>query len=842
MAENLILEGRYIQQYQIAEGGFANIFRGWDEKENKPIIIKVLKQENFGKNATILEMFVNEADILKKLDHENIVALYDFTKNLSELQIYMLMEYIIGPDVGKLLRQLNHRGERFSHEFTAYIIAETADALDYAHRFRDPDTHDWLRIVHRDVTPSNIMIQLNGQVKLIDFGVAKLRPYFVKAAHNKLLRGKYPYMSPEQVQDKADLNSRSDLFSIGSVFYEMIKGEKLFDINDQKDLHILRAAKVDSKIKDLDCPDIFKSVLSTLLEKNPDERYALAEQLKDILEEFYRVQGYTKEDIKNRLHDLICNLYPGTKSEGETGSNVSGQDQTLVIDQKIDFTMESDLNNLKKRGSFPWENDKQPGKAEGGETVISKFRRIIVEYKKKIIKTLIWTAVVFVVFSAMDTFFAHQDKPITKWGKYLDEKLFPPTIDIDTVPSNAVVYLEGERLDRRTPLSIRKISPGNHTFRFVWTGIGSIEDEIFVLNKEQKKRENIKTQKHTTAFQIPVYFESNPPGAQVWAKTESSQFDSRIGGEQSTPFESNWRADKPFDIEMRFGTFESIKGLNINMSVLPKEDFYIRSRQKWKVHINSGNKLSIYITGTFTKEIMVKTWPEDSKLRILPEQTPLPQQTAEGYELELAVGRRVLEISRELFETQKDTITIHEYSPDVFTYSLERNYLIRAFDRHSDNYDDIEANIRAVKHPNTDNQTVFSSVTPDSLLLTREFNIRFRKSGYEPRNQIKFNHFENGEPRRDRFLVGLDRQAYPLTIIVQDSTTNDPISYATIDVLDGSNNEVAFGTTDDQGRVSNNVAWGKKRFQIEVMGNTYTKTDSIGQNMGELIIRLDLDK
>ena len=220
--------GKYRLIRSLGRGGMGDVWLAEHEGPDRFVRRVALKLVAHGtrEDSSLHRRLSREARLVSRLTHPNIVALYDFDKDLESEIFYLAMEYIDGMDGKELLSQLRLRGTRgLPLSFVYYVAGECLAALAYAHGLRD-DEGNSLEIVHRDVSPSNILLSTDGKVKITDFGIAKSRNLSAVTTEDVFV-GKIPYMSPEQVED-IPLDSRSDLWSLGVVLYEMATGLRLF--------------------------------------------------------------------------------------------------------------------------------------------------------------------------------------------------------------------------------------------------------------------------------------------------------------------------------------------------------------------------------------------------------------------------------------------------------------------------------------------------------------------------------------------------------------------------------------------------------------------------------------
>jgi serine/threonine protein kinase len=214
---------RYVVLEHLSEGGMGAIYVGKKLGAGGFEMEVVLKQllPEFTQQEEFIDLFLREAKLSATLDHANIVHTIDLVTAGSEY--FIVMEYLPGGDLRTLLKKIKKRGKRLSPGAAIYIARELLSALSYAHSKRDFDGQP-LRLIHRDVSPSNILLSYSGEVKLTDFGIAKA------ATHTSLfykVKGKIGYMSPEQAKSDP-LDHRSDLYSLAVCMYEILTGERLF--------------------------------------------------------------------------------------------------------------------------------------------------------------------------------------------------------------------------------------------------------------------------------------------------------------------------------------------------------------------------------------------------------------------------------------------------------------------------------------------------------------------------------------------------------------------------------------------------------------------------------------
>ena len=297
--------GQYVLLEKIATGGMAEVWkarmRGVEGFQKIVAIKKILP--HLSDNQDFIEMFVDEAKLAAQLNHNNIIHIYDLGKIQSSY--YIAMEYIDGYDLKTILRRGEERGHPVTVELALFIASKLASALDYAHRKKDFEEKE-MGLVHRDVSPQNVLVSQEGDIKLCDFGIAKAAS---KASHTQAgaLKGKLQYMSPEQAWGRT-IDRRSDIFALATVLFEMLTNRKLFTgDNELSILEQVREARVQppSLYNDEVTPEIDKVVIKAL-QKDPANRYQTAgEMARDLDAILYSFKPTpTSADLAIYMHRL----------------------------------------------------------------------------------------------------------------------------------------------------------------------------------------------------------------------------------------------------------------------------------------------------------------------------------------------------------------------------------------------------------------------------------------------------------------------------------------------------------------------------------------------------------
>jgi TonB family protein len=271
--------GQYEILERIASGGMAELYkakRTGVEGFQKIVAIKKILP-HLADDEEFVTMFADEAKLAAQLNHPNIIHIYDLGK-IQAGGYFIAMEYVDGRDLRAIQQAGREMDVPLPVPLAVYVASKVASALDYAHRRRDAEGHE-LNIVHRDVSPQNILIAYEGDIKLCDFGIAKAASKASKT-QSGALKGKIRYMSPEQAWGKP-IDRRSDLFSLGVVLHELLTGERLFRGDTDIDiLEKVRVADVPPPSRaNPEVPHNLDAIVLKALAREPDDRYANASDL-----------------------------------------------------------------------------------------------------------------------------------------------------------------------------------------------------------------------------------------------------------------------------------------------------------------------------------------------------------------------------------------------------------------------------------------------------------------------------------------------------------------------------------------------------------------------------------
>ena len=316
---------RYSITERVDAGGMAEVFRGVAESMQgfrKNVAIKRILP-SLAKNKKFVAMFLDEAKLSLFLQHANIVQVFDIGQ--SENSYFLVMEFVDGCNLKALLDRLHRRGERIEIAPAIYIMLECCKALNYAHHAENPDSHEFLKIVHRDISPPNILISKMGEVKLVDFGLAKANSQ-IESTDPGVVKGKFSYLSPEAASGR-DVDHRADIFAVGILLWEMFTGRRLFyGDTDYQTVELVRQARIPSLAAlNADVEPELEAVVRKALARDPDDRYDEAADLGDALAQYLFSRG-----MKVTARDVAA-LARDTQSEQQRRRSLAPKESLINV-------------------------------------------------------------------------------------------------------------------------------------------------------------------------------------------------------------------------------------------------------------------------------------------------------------------------------------------------------------------------------------------------------------------------------------------------------------------------------------------------------------------------------
>lgn len=303
--------GKYLLLEKIAVGGMAEVYLAKSAVANglnKFVAVKRILPQYFS-NEEFIDMFKEEAKVAINLNHSNVVTIYDF--GIEKKQFFLVMEFVEGRNLRQIINELKKNNKSFSIDQAIYMVKEVAAGLDHAHRCVDANSGRPLNITHRDMSPQNIMVSFEGEVKVIDFGIAKAETEKEETKAGTL-KGKFSYMSPEQAEG-SPIDPRTDIFAIGIVLWELLANDRLFTgSNEAAILRKVRECQIPliRKVNPL-VPQELERIVMKALAKDKNVRYQTAANLHRDLNRFLNMQypDFSSQDFSMSLKDAFKASY-----------------------------------------------------------------------------------------------------------------------------------------------------------------------------------------------------------------------------------------------------------------------------------------------------------------------------------------------------------------------------------------------------------------------------------------------------------------------------------------------------------------------------------------------------
>jgi tRNA A-37 threonylcarbamoyl transferase component Bud32 len=465
--------GKYEIIKRLATGGMAEIFlarvSGLPGFQKMVVIKRILPQ--LASNNDFVEMFLDEARIAATLQHPNVVQMYDV--GVVDGNYFIAMEYLHGEDVRSMMKVLNKAEKKLPLEHALNIVIGVASALHYAHEKVGFDGMK-LDIVHRDVTPQNIIVTYDGAVKLLDFGIAKASNRFGETRFGTL-KGKVPYMSPEQCRGEA-LDRRSDIFSLGIMLYELTLGRRLF--RGKSDFELLKqivegTVERPSELDPTYAPALEAIVMRTL-EKEKDKRYQTARELQAELEALVRadrviVSPIALQQYMEELFGQKIEAWREAQAQGKTlGEHLEEQQPVEIHDDDLEEVGETEAREAERAAA-----ERAAFRARIEATPAGGMRRAPPQ-RRPLALLLAGALVVAAAGVTLVVRHAHKPPPLVQAPAITRPEpvaVLPPLtapppatpmgiIKIATTPPGATLFLDGKRLDAVSPVTVDAIAAG----------------------------------------------------------------------------------------------------------------------------------------------------------------------------------------------------------------------------------------------------------------------------------------------------------------------------------------------------------------------------------------------
>ncbi len=314
--------GKYQLIHKLATGGMAEVFlaKAAGPKGFEKLLVLKRILPHLASDPSFVEMFLSEARLAAQLNHPNIVQIFDFGE--ADGTYFLAMEYIDGANLREVIRRATGLGLTMPIALCARIIAAACEGLAFAHNFWDLTTGQELNIIHRDISPDNILLSRQGAVKVVDFGIAKaagVSPH----TQTGVLKGKLSYMPPEYLRNEV-LDGRVDVYSLGVVFYELLTGQRPFTARSEAGMvqAVLYEAPVPAVQWRKDLPQAVQRILAKALAKDRESRYLDCIGLQEDLEEFIASIG--RPAGTSQLAQLVAMMMAGVEVPGLVSQTSGG--------------------------------------------------------------------------------------------------------------------------------------------------------------------------------------------------------------------------------------------------------------------------------------------------------------------------------------------------------------------------------------------------------------------------------------------------------------------------------------------------------------------------------------
>ncbi len=329
---------RYTITERVDQGGMAEVFRGVAEGIKgfkKSVAIKRILP-NLTKNKKFVSMFLDEARLSLHLQHANIVHVFDI--GIADTSYFIVMEYVDGVNLKGLCEHQKKLGRKMKVPHILWLMAEVCKGLAYAHEASDPETGRSLGIVHRDISPPNILISKQAEVKLVDFGLAKATSQ-IETTDPGVVKGKFSYLSPEAASG-VEVDRRADIFAVGILLWEMLTGRRLFyGETDYQTVELVRQAKIPSvQAINPEVDSDLEAVVRKALARDPRDRYQSAGELQEAIAQilFSRSMKVTNQDLRILVLEAVAERDRNKPRAAGTGGKQLID--SLIVDEMQKFT------------------------------------------------------------------------------------------------------------------------------------------------------------------------------------------------------------------------------------------------------------------------------------------------------------------------------------------------------------------------------------------------------------------------------------------------------------------------------------------------------------------------
>jgi serine/threonine protein kinase len=479
--DNIVGErfGKYLLVGEIAAGGMAELFlavhKGLEGVIKVVVIKRVLPQ--LGHDSGFVRMFIDEARLAARLDHPNIVRTYEFGE--VDGQYFTAMEFLPGEDLFKVLNKLSFSRQLLPINAAVWIASQICTALHFAHQLTDTDGNP-LNLVHRDINPANVIITYGGEVKIIDFGVAKSNAS--RQTLTGTIKGKIAYMPPEQVLGHPP-DQRADTFSAGVVLWEMLTGRPLFlRDNEAATLYAIMKAPIPpaSKYRP-DVPPQLDAIIDRALSRSPADRYATADEMASVLD---RLMLQLPRSDARALGGLVEDLFGSTCAEAKRSiAQTRSLARNISLVMKLRSDVRADLAehlDAAVRSDGSEEDETLPHPRVLGDDLESGAAPALTDAvpasrSRLLVALIIVTLGVVAAGAAYLIFVIRRPEPAP-----VVMSAAASTIQLETTPAGAAVFVSGEPTGLKTPAALTGITARQLSIRLELSGHVPVTENLEV--------------------------------------------------------------------------------------------------------------------------------------------------------------------------------------------------------------------------------------------------------------------------------------------------------------------------------------------------------------------------
>lgn len=462
--------GQYYLMEKIAQGGMAEIYKGLSYDVHglkKTVCIKKILS-HLSASKEFINSLIDEAKLAVKLVHGNIAQTFDLGKVGDDY--FMVMEYVEGKSLSQINKKRVSKGELIPIPFLVYFISEVANGLNYMHRRTDENGNP-LHIIHRDISPQNIMVSYSGTVKIIDFGIAKVS-FQAGTTDSGILKGKFAYMSPEQAHGDA-IDQRSDIFSLGIILHEMLTGKRLFKADDSRQtIRNVRRAKVEApSLIRPDIPEELDRICMKALAKDRRHRYHFASDFNGDLVKFLHTNypdfkssdaaAFVRELVSDEIekpapmemdaktpHLIIDRSNSALANDSQFEATGAARAPLNLSEYMLEEMREPDDHEI-EAGGYPQELDESLSESDFEEKTTPQWIKKGLGVFRKILVVSAIIAFIVVAAIAAHKFWPKSEKPTASFAQAI----------VSATPGDASVYLDGSFIGQGSPVTIKEITP-----------------------------------------------------------------------------------------------------------------------------------------------------------------------------------------------------------------------------------------------------------------------------------------------------------------------------------------------------------------------------------------------